>query len=228
MLISIKALNLLSQFKITPNATLIHVALIALKYQLTGRSFGTDCMLEKDNIFFPDKNLLQLLRDDSKFAFDQIYSRYWEALFLYVVKVVSDSDDAKDIVQEVFVSLWNRRFELGEIRSLKAYLFTSARYQGLSFINNKFTKQKYLNSLATVFSEESDLLNEQLDAGELNRLIDVEISNLPSKMREVFILSRRDNLSYKQISEKLDISDKTVKKQINNVLKQFRLKFSHR
>ncbi|UOE47423.1 RNA polymerase sigma-70 factor [Mucilaginibacter sp. SMC90] len=188
--------------------------------------FGTDFILENETVFRTDEKLLLLLQHDHKTAFDEIYQRYWEALFAYVVRVVDDRDDAKDIVQEVFVSLWNRRFELNDVRSLKAYLFSSARYEGLSMIRKKSVRTKYLDSLANFFSEGSDTLNEQMDAGEMSRLIDAEINNLPAKMREVFILSRKNHLSYKSISEKLEISDKTVKKQINNALRQFRLKFS--
>jgi RNA polymerase sigma-70 factor (family 1) len=182
-------------------------------------------MLDKA-VFCPDDQLLILLKEDDKGAFDLIYNRYWEQLFLYVAKVVADKDDAKDIVQEVFVSLWFRRLDLDYIFSLRAYLFTAARYKGLTYIKDNINKNKYLDSLKLFFDEEGDSSSQQVEANELSMLIDVEVAGLPAKMREVFILSRKENLSHKLISEKLMISDKTVKKQINNVLKHLRLKLA--
>ncbi|MCR8557782.1 RNA polymerase sigma-70 factor [Mucilaginibacter sp. BJC16-A38] len=185
-------------------------------------------MLNKDHILCSDDRLLELLLEDNKDAFNLIYARYWEQLYVYVAKVVTDKDEAKDIVQEIFVSLWSRRMSLNDIISLKAYLFTAARYKGLSFIKDNINKSKYLESLTAFFEYENDSVNEQLAANELSLIIDREIDNLPTKMREVFILSRKENLSHKLISEKLMISDKTVKKQINNVLKHFRLKLAEK
>ena len=185
-------------------------------------------MLNKDHTLCSDDRLLILLRDDNKEAFDLIYNRYWESLFVYVASVVTDKDEAKDIVQEVFVSLWFRRMNLSDIISLQAYLFAAARYKGLTYIKNNVNKNKYLDSLKLFFDQPYNTVSQQIEANELGLLIDNEIDKLPVKMREVFILSRRENLSHKLISEKLMISDKTVKKQINNVLKHLRLKLAHK
>ncbi|WDF77118.1 RNA polymerase sigma-70 factor [Mucilaginibacter sp. KACC 22773] len=185
-------------------------------------------MLNKDHILCSDHQLLKLLQEDSKEAFDLIYKRYWEQLFEYVANVVKDNDEAKDIVQELFVTLWLRRMELCELKSLKAYLFTAARNKGLTYIRDNISRNKYLESLTLFFDLEYDSVIQQMEANELTLFIDKEIAKLPPKMREVFILSRKENLSHKLISEKLKISDKTVKKQINNVLKHFRLKLAEK
>lgn len=185
-------------------------------------------MLDKDHILCSDHHLLKLLRENDKNAFDLIYKRYWEQLFEYALKAVKDNDDAKDIVQEVFVSLWFRRESLHPINSLKAYLFTATRYKGLTYIKNNINKNKYLESLKLFFDQESESVAGQVEADELNLMIQRELEKLPPKMKEVFILSRTEHLSHKLISEKLMISDKTVKKQINNVLKQFRLKLAEK
>ncbi|TSJ35894.1 RNA polymerase sigma-70 factor [Mucilaginibacter corticis] len=185
-------------------------------------------MLDKDHILCSDQHLLKLLKEDDKKAFDLIYQRYWEPLFTYVAKAVKDRDEAKDIVQEVFVSLWYRRGSLHPINSLQAYLFTAARYKGLTYIKNNSHKNKYLESLSLFFEQECASVAGQVEADELNLIIQQELEKLPPKMKEVFILSRTEQLSHKLISEKLMISDKTVKKQINNVLKHFRLKLAEK
>lgn len=185
-------------------------------------------MPNKDYHACTDSDLLALLREDIRPAFDEIYARYWEKLFVYLLKVVEDKDDVKDLLQEIFVSLWHRRLDAGEISSLKAYLFVAARYKGFDYIKKNINKNRYLESLANFFEEEDHACDAQHAASELGGLIDREIDRLPEKMREVFILSRREDLSHKLISERLMISEKTVKKQINNVLKVLRLKLAEK
>lgn len=170
-----------------------------------------------------EKELFHLLCKGDKAAFDQIYSMYWQRLFVYVVKVIRDREAAEDIVQEIFVSLWLRREEIAEQSSLSGYLFTAARFKGISYVQAQLKKGKHEESLITHFNSRQDTLNEFIEAKELHTIIDDEIEKLPAKMRDVFVLSRREQLSHKEISEKLQISDKTVKKQINNALKHFRL-----
>lgn len=173
-----------------------------------------------------EERLFRLLCEGDKDAFDQIYSLYWKRLFLYVVKVIRDSEAAEDIVQEIFVSLWLRRLEITEQRTLSGYLFTAARFKGISYVQDQLKKGKHADSLLDHFNASQDGLDDLMAAKELNSIIDKEIEKLPPKMRDVFVLSRRDQLSHKEISEKLQISDKTVKKQINNALKHFKLVLS--
>ena len=173
-----------------------------------------------------EEKLFCLLCEGDKAAFDQIYNLYWRRLFLYVVKVIKDSEAAEDIVQEIFVSLWLRRQEITEQQSLSGYLFTAARFKGINFVQDQLKKGKHADSLIEHFSASQNRLDDLMEAKELNGIITKEIQKLPPKMRDVFVLSRRDQLSHKEISEKLQISDKTVKKQINNALKVLRPKLS--
>lgn len=170
-----------------------------------------------------DQQLMELIRQDDRNAFDQIYKRYWKKLFMYAGKVVRDEDEAQDIVQDIFVSLWQRRREELCINSLSSYLHGAVRYKGLRYVRSNLTKHNYLSSLQNFFETGSDMLNEQLDVKELNLLIHDQIGQLPPKMKEIFILSRIEQLSHKEIAERLNISDKTVKKQINRSLNIFRL-----
>jgi RNA polymerase sigma-70 factor (ECF subfamily) len=170
-----------------------------------------------------DNELIALMSQNDKHAFDQIYDRYWEKLFLFLVKVIKDEDDAKDLIQEIFVSLWIRRESLPVIDSLSAYLYTAARYKGLSYIQTNITKNNYLQSLADFLSQPDYSDDQYQSAKDLEEIIARKVETLPSKMRLVYSLSRDEGLTHKQISEKLDISDKTVKKQINNALNQIRL-----
>ena len=170
-----------------------------------------------------EEELFRSLCQGDRHAFDQVYNSYWRRLFLYVVKVIQDKDAAEDIVQEIFVSLWLRKTEILNHSSLSGYLFTAARFKGINFVQDQLKKGKHNESLVEHLTSRQDTLNEAFEVKELNSLIDSELKKLPPKMREVFVLSRRENLSHKEISEQLQISDKTVKKQINNALKHFRV-----
>lgn len=175
---------------------------------------------------FADDILLNLLKEDNKEAFDVIYMRYWERLYYYLVKAIKDTAEAEDILQEVFVSLWKRRGNLDNIGSLYTYLFSCVRYGGFRYIRNEIKKNRFKASWQSLLTDADDLFERQLDANELSRLVNKEIDRLPLKMREVFLLSRREDLSHREIAHKLNISDKTVKKQINNALKYLHLKLN--
>lgn len=183
-------------------------------------------MPEKQRIACSDDQLLALLQQDSRDAFDQLYERYWEQLFTFVTNVVGDRDEAKDIVQEVFITLWCRRAKTNGILSLNAYLFSIAKYNSIRYIRKTLHENSCLDSLKLFLDKEGDPVSREIEVNELSLLINKEVEQLPSKMKEVFTLSRDQHLSHKLISEKLTISDKTVKKQINNVLKHLRLKLA--
>lgn len=171
-----------------------------------------------------DEQLFILVKSGNRRAFDIIYDRYWKKLFAYLVKAVKDQDEAEDMVQEVFVSLWQRRAAIEIHTSLSAYLFSSARLSGLKYMRNRLARQVFHQESGQLTVEEQSGFEAGFEARDLNALFDKEIERLPKKMREVFILSRKEELSHKEIAEKLAISDKTVKKQINNVIKIFHLR----
>lgn len=170
-----------------------------------------------------DQQLLDLICEGDRKAFDQIYLRYWKKLLLYSGKIVRDDEEAQDIVQEVFVSFWKRRDELADLDSLSSYLHGAIRLRSLGYIRRNLYKHNYLESLKSFFEEGTDMVNEHINKEELDAVIHSEISKLPPKMREIFILSRMEQMSHREIAERLNISDKTVKKQINRSLNLFRL-----
>lgn len=175
-----------------------------------------------------DTMVTQLLRQGDEKAFSLLYDTLWESLFSYVMRILHDREDTMDIVQETFIDLWQQRNTLANVNSIRSYIFSIARYKALRYIRLNIEKRDYLASLIEFFDEYEKSVESQLFTQELQRIIDAEVANLPQKMREVFVLSREKNLSYKEIAEQLNISDKTVKKQISNSLKILRLKLNDR
>ena len=172
---------------------------------------------------YTDKQLLIYLKEDDPAAFAEIYERYWERVLIYVMKAVRRQDEAEDIVQELFVSIWRRRLELDILQALSTYLFTSARYAAIRHIAQNLNNSKHLQGLVARLASSGEPGVESLMLGrELEGQIDGLIGQLPEKMREVFLLSRREQLSYKEIAERLSISEETVRKQIYKALQLLR------
>jgi RNA polymerase sigma-70 factor (family 1) len=175
---------------------------------------------------YNDKELLRNLNEGDAGAFAEIYERYWDKLLIYVMKGVRRQEDAEDIVQELFVSIWRRRGDLDIAQALSTYLFNSARYAAMRHISQNITKYKHLETLAASLGKDggSDSLGIEalIFSRELEGKIDGAIGQLPEKMREVFLLSRREQLSYKEIAERLSISEETVRKQIYKALQILR------
>lgn len=165
-----------------------------------------------------DLELMILISEDEDLAFAEIYQRYKGVLFLHAYRILGNEEEAKDILQELFTMLWTKRKSIVLNTSLSSYLYSAVRNRIFDLIAHKKVEEKYISSLAW-FMEEGECLTDQLvRERELSELIEKEITLLPPKMREVFMLSRKQNLSHKEISDVLNISDKTVKKQVNNAL----------
>lgn len=172
---------------------------------------------------YNDEQLLQLLNENHQPAFSEIYERYWEKLFISADKILQNRAAAQDAVQEVFISLWNRRSSL-QIEVLQSYLFQAVRFQVFKAIRSEKTGNEFFKRLAVVSNE---LINEDPAViNELSRLLDKVIADLPEDQRTIFKMNRDEGLTYKQIAAEKNISVKTVEKKISQALKYIRLKTS--
>jgi RNA polymerase sigma-70 factor (ECF subfamily) len=170
-------------------------------------------------VMFTDEQLLQQMADDDRQAFTMLYDRYWEDLFITAAKSLRGKEEAADVVQDVFLSLWKRRNELILQGSLTAYLHTSVRYKCLNYIEKNITRRDYLLRLAEVIVSSSAANAEvNLDLKEMQKTIDRIVASMPTKMQEVYKLSRQEQLSHKEIAENMSISVETVKKHIHHAL----------
>lgn len=170
-----------------------------------------------------DQKLLQQIKKDNKLAFQELYNCYWEDLFNFGFDLLHDEQSTKDIVQDIFFNIWNNRQKI-EINNTKAYLFQSVRYAVIKRIRHTELKECDLSYL--VEEPYANSLEEAIDYEETHRKIETLMEDLPRRSREVFYLSRYENLTNAQIAEKLHISKTTVEWHISQVLKHFRLSIS--
>lgn len=169
-----------------------------------------------DYLKLTDNGLLELLRNGDQVAFTTIYGRHCAPLYRTALRMLGDPDVAKDVVQEVFIALFERS-KNSVIGNLQAYLFQAAKYQCFMHLRSGRISEKHLSRLGAVMI--SNELEEQLDVQELEKLLNKSMAGLPEKCREVFYLSRFESLSNKKIAERLNISHKTVENQITKALK---------
>lgn len=167
-----------------------------------------------------DEHLVKMLTEGNELAFDHIYKKYWESVYVRAYKILQDEDTCQDLVQDIFISLWTKRLTIS-INNLSAYLHQAAKLRVFQYLRDGKTAQRHLDQMKLV--EAQDTLQEQLQFDETNQLLMDALSELPEKCREVFQLSRFEQLSHKEIAERLDISTKTVENHITKALKHIRL-----
>jgi RNA polymerase sigma-70 factor (family 1) len=170
-----------------------------------------------------DQALWTAIQQDSELAFATLYERYWSILYSNAYNYLKDKDACMDIVHDIFISIWKKRHEV-EIVSFKHYLTQSTRYQIYKKLesNNKskvVQLEEWRENSENVISNEGE---EKILYRDLEQKLDVLMENLPKRCREIFILSRRQNLSNVEIAEKLNISKRTVENQLTYALQHLR------
>ena len=161
---------------------------------------------------------------ESNNQFEKLYKRFQPSLINYAYYLTRSSEDSVELVNDVFLSVWNKRNRLKLDSNLKTYLYTAVKNRSINYIKK--------NKLVTVFDEQIDTLSDfEADHSLLEKeqliIIQQIMNDLPSKCKQVFAMSRIDQLSNKEIASLLDISIKTVEAQITKALKIFRKKLTN-
>ena len=161
-----------------------------------------------------------------KAAFEELFRSYFTHLCSFAQKFVHDHDEAKDIVHNVFINLWDKRDQVDLNTSLKSYLFQGVHNRSLNYIrdNKKLIQFDAPQSEAELgqYMESKDHLETEEAESRINRALDA----LPEKCKEIFLMNRFDELKYREIAEKLNISIKTVETQMSRALKALRERLS--
>lgn len=172
-----------------------------------------------------DSDLFKLLKMDDKQAFTEIYMRYWKKLFTVASHKLASLEEAEEVVQDIFTALWNRRATSVLTSDLSKYLAVSVKYRVIKTLDRRYNQQRYINSLGQ-HAQVDDATQEWLAFDELREELAKYVQQLPEKCRLVFQMSREAGYSQKQISEKLDISEKTVEAHLGKAFKVLRSKLA--
>jgi RNA polymerase sigma-70 factor (family 1) len=175
---------------------------------------------------YSDELLLQLLRENSRKAFEEIYHRYWPRLYSMGYKRIKSRESTEELVQDIFSSLWINRHTV-IIQSLSSYLLSSMKYKVINFMRHEMVKQDYLKKELVLNNVLDNSTEERVLLHDLELALDREIDKLPSACQTIFKLSRQQNLSMKQVAGQLGISEKTVENQLGKAMKVLRANLKH-
>lgn len=159
--------------------------------------------------------------------FEKLYKLYYPKMFAFAKNYVPANEDAENIVQDVFLTLWERKEEIEISFTLTTYLFTLVKNRCLNFLRHKLIEEEYNNQMKEelgfkLYALEAFDYSYQSEE-ELQEIIRRALDTLPERCREVFIKSRIEGLKYKEISEELGISVNTVENQMVTALKKLRV-----
>lgn len=174
-----------------------------------------------------DKILLNLMREGDMASFNILFDKYWKMLYSTVFSVCSDREVCSEIVHDIFLNLWLKREKL-QIESFKAYMLASARYHVYRHVKNarrnSLEYREDLENSGHVVINDGDL---NISYKDLEKSVDKELEELPRRCKEIFTLSRREQLSNDEIAARLDISKRTVENQLTHALRHLRLSMRH-
>lgn len=165
-----------------------------------------------------DHELSSFLKREDRLAFTEIYDRYWAVLYLHARRMLRSKEEAQDVVQELFTQLWQNSSQLDVQVKLSSYLYRSVRNRVFNHLQRMKVAGDYQQSLLDFVEAGAASSDELVREKELAVVIEREIQALPDRMRELFMLSRKQYLSYKEIGEVLGISENTVRNQVSSAL----------
>lgn len=167
-----------------------------------------------------DTELLALMKADDHAAFNEIYDRYWKFLLQAVYQVSRNRADCLDICQTVFLWFWENRATIRITATLKGYLYNAVKFKLANLIRNGKVRETLFDDLEAV--DIHSYKSNELELKQLQDFIRQLIQELPVRCREVFLLSRDEQLSHKEIAERLGISEKTVEDHITRAIGRLR------
>lgn len=168
-----------------------------------------------------EKDLITGLKNDDAVAFDQLFQLYGQKLYGFAFKYLKSESEAEEMVQEVFVRLWENRRLLKSDYSFKSYLFTIALNQIRKFFNKRAIALRFLEQLQNESLSDNHTVD-SIDYGSLLKRIDEIVDTFPERKKQIFRKSREEGKNSKEIAAELDISAGTVDNQVSDALRIIR------
>ena len=171
-----------------------------------------------------DIEILEGLKENDFSAFNTMYLQYSKPLYIYLLHKLKDPDLCNDVLQDIFVTIWEKRAQLKIETSIKAYLYQSARFKIIDKYRQEVKYHKYLSELAEYIIDPATI-TDRIDQRTQLQQIEQAVNKMPAKMREIFILSRFEHQTTRDIASKTNLSPQTVKNQISKALRILRVNY---
>lgn len=170
-----------------------------------------------------DKDLISRFKGGDMAAFQKIYDTFCKPLYRFALSYMKDSFDAEEIVQDVFLKLWEKRDEVDEQKSFKSFLYRITVNKIFNELKHRVVKRKYDQHLLNIDQVTDETPESTIQFQELNKKLEHLLSKLPEQQRTIFIMSRWQGLSNAEIAQNLCLSARTVENQIYRAAKFIKL-----
>ncbi|MFD2570869.1 RNA polymerase sigma-70 factor [Spirosoma soli] len=169
-----------------------------------------------------DYELIVAIQSGDTAAFQAIYRKYWRQLFNFASQAVRDTDDAKDLIQDLFTDLWQNRSAIRPETFSTAYLYAALRHKLLDRIRKQTVRQDYARLIAATTTGLDNTTESAVLTSDFTEHLQEGMNLLPDRCRLIFQLSRFDNQSVEEIADQLQLSPQTVKNQLSKALQLLR------
>jgi RNA polymerase sigma-70 factor (ECF subfamily) len=170
---------------------------------------------------------MQEIKADNMFAFDVLYKKYCKKVYKFGYSILKSTEESENLMQDVFLNLWENRHKVEKDSSIKSYVFTITYNSAISIIRKKTRESEFVEYLKSLQEINEEPANVKLEYDELAKKLDDIIQKLPPRQKEVYILHRVEGLKYSEIAERLHISVNTLENHMSRELKTIREKLGN-
>ncbi|NMB70702.1 MAG: RNA polymerase sigma-70 factor [Bacteroidales bacterium] len=173
-----------------------------------------------------DEDLMMEIKAGNMLAFDLLYRKYCSRIYKFSYSLLKSKEEAENLLQEVFLSLWECRFAIEKNASVKSYLFTVTYNTAISYLRKKAKECEFFQYLKSLQEPVDVLVDSELHYRDLEARLEEIINNLPQRQKEIYLMHKVDGLKYSEIAERLHISVNTIENHMARALKTIREKLS--
>ena len=181
----------------------------------------------KDLIFYSDEELIQEIKAGNMLAFDALYKKYSRRLYKFGFSILKSLEETENLIQDVFINLWENRHKVEKDSSVKSYVFTIAYNSAISVIRKKVRESQFIEYLKSIQEVNGEAADVKIEYDELKNKLDNIIQTLPPRQKEVYMLHRVEGLKYSEIAKRLNISENTIENHMSRAIKTIREKIGN-
>ena len=178
------------------------------------------------SVVLSEQEIIGAIREGNERIFEEIFRKYYQSLCNYANSILKEMDEAEEVVQNLFLSIWEKRSDLEISISLKSYLYRAVHNHCLNRIKHLKVREEYQQYAVNFYDASYESVGQTVIKNELETKIEEAIKKLPEQCRLIFRMSRFEELKYHEIAEQLELSPKTVENQIGKALKILRVELA--
>ena len=178
------------------------------------------------SVILSEQEIIGAIREGDERIFEETFRKYYQSLCNYANSILKEMDEAEEVVQNLFLSIWEKRSDLEISISLKSYLYRAVHNHCLNRIKHLKVREEYQQYAVNFYDASYESVSQTVMKNELETKIEEAIKKLPEQCRLIFRMSRFEELKYHEIAEQLELSPKTVENQIGKALKILRVELA--